>query len=182
MRPVLVVIFICLLAIAAMLSFGAVLQYRRYRGKYQAIAAALCDPGTWRICFHVRTLLLKGRVDGRAMRYSVFGDERGASLVSSYLLLEWPVKRNLRFYSGGDLDLVDLDARESLAPLEEMTGFRALFLASEKTPRLATLMARPLGFGTAPGLLLWKFGNDAFDPDRVGEDLRLLSSLAARGI
>ena len=182
MSPAFLVILLCLVGIGAMITTGVCLQYRRYRGKYQAIARSLCDPGTWRISFHVRTMLLTGRVDGRVIRYSVLGDERGNRRVSSYLLLEWPVRRNLRFYSGGDLDLVDPDARDSLALLEEMAGFQGLLLASPETPRLATLIARPLGFGCAPGLLLWKWGSDAFNPDTVKGDVRLLSRLATRGI
>jgi hypothetical protein len=182
MSAALMVILICLVGIGAMVSTGVCLQYRRYRGKYQVIARSLCDPGTWRISFHVRTLLLTGRVDGRVMRYSVFGDERGKGQVSSYLLLEWPVKRNFRFYSGGDLDLVDPEARESVALLAEMPGFQGLLLASPETPRLATLIARPLGFGRAPGLLLWKWGDDAFNPDTIKDDFLLLSQLATHGI
>ena len=161
MRPVLLVILLCLVGIGTMITTGICLQYRRYRGKYQAIARSLCDPGTWHISFHVRTLLLTGRVDGRVMRYSVLGDERGNGPVSSYLLLEWPVQRNLRFYSGGDLNLLDPDARDNLALLRRWRAFRGSCLPPRRRPGLPHSSRDLWGSGVRPAFFS---GNGAATP------------------
>jgi hypothetical protein len=177
----LVLLVACLALVAALITTGACLQYRRYHAKYLAVARALCDEGAFRVSFFVRTLLLSGKAGGRTMRYSVYGDHRRGP-VSSYLLLEYPVRGNFRFYQGGDTGLLDATLREAVAALSEAADFRALFVTSAGTPLLARLITRPLGFAYNPGLLLWKWGGDAFDPEGVRTDLGRLAELAERGI
>jgi hypothetical protein len=175
------IIAACLAAMAAMIAAGALLQYRRYQGKYLAVARSLCEPGSFRVSFLVRTLLLSGKVDGRKMRYGVFGDERKGP-VSSYLLLEYPVRGNFRFYKGGDIELLDSAVRGLMAVLTEDVDFRGLFVTSPRTPFLARLITRPLGFAYNPGLLLWRWGSDAFDPGKIHADFMKLMNLAEHGI
>jgi hypothetical protein len=171
----------CLAFIAALLAAGACLRYRRYHAKYLSVARSLCEAGAYRVSFFLRTLLLSGKVGGRTMRYSVYGDERKGP-VSSYLLLEFPVRGNFRFYRGGDVGLLDAALREAMAALSDAVDFRALFVTSARTPLCARLITRPLGFAYNPGLLLWKWGGDAFDPEAIRADLWKLTELAERGI
>ena len=180
MSPLLIIV-VCLVFIVAMITAGAWLQYRRYHAKYLAVAASLCEAGACRVSFFVRTLLLSGKVNGRPMRYSVFGDERKGP-VSSYLLLEYPVKGNFRFYQGGDVGFLDAQVRETMAALSDAEDFRALFVTSAGTPLPARLITRPLGFWYNPGLLLWKWGGSAFDPEAIRADLDRLAELAELGI
>jgi hypothetical protein len=178
----LLLIILCLVAIAAIVSVGSYVRYRRYRSRYEHVAGSICDPGTWRVTFHLRTLLLRGRIGGHAVCYSVLGDERKNEPVNSYLLLRYPVRRNFRFYVEGDLDLADREIKSGLARLQGLPGFRGLLATSKETPFLARLIARPLGFGYDPGLLLWKWGTAAFDPVTIRRDFDLLLDLAEEGI
>ena len=175
-------IILCLVAIVSMVSVGSYVQYRRYRSKYEHIARSLCDPGTWRVTFHLRTLLLRGRIGDHAVCYSVFGDERKNEPVNSYFLLRYPVRRNFRFYVGSDLDQADGEIRSGLARFQGLPDFRGLLATSNKTPFLARLIVRPLGFGYDPGLLLWKWGTGVFDPATIRRDFDLLLGLAEEGI
>lgn len=178
----LLLILFCLLLIGALFAVGGYVQYHRSRSRYERIASALCDPGSWQIRFHLRTLLLKGKVGDYEFCYSVFGDGRKNEPVNSYLLLNCPAKGNFRFYAGSNPDQVDQQIRNSLIELQETPGFRGLLVTSEATPFLARLITRPLGFGYAPGLLLWRCADGAFDPETVERDYRLLSSLNDEGI
>ncbi len=177
-----IVIVVCLVILASIISGGIIVQYRRYRKKYEAVARAIYDPASWRIGFQLRTLVLSGRIGGHRACYSIVGDERKMEPVSTYLLLEHPVKRNFRFYSGSDPDQTDPEIREALAQLQEIADFRGLLVTSEGTPFLARLIARPLGFGYRPGLLLWKWSRTVFDPDTIKRDFTLLLQLAEQGI
>jgi hypothetical protein len=178
----LLLIVLCLLIVGVLLGVGGYAQYRRSRGKYERIAAALCDPGSWQMRFRIRTFLLKGRAGNHEVRYTVFGDGRKEEAVNSYLLLSCPTKGNFRFYAGSDPDLVDQQIRASLIRLQETPGFRGLLVTSAATPFLARLIARPLGFGYTPGLLLWRWTDGAFDSDRVVKDYQFLSALHEEGI
>jgi hypothetical protein len=171
-----------LIALGALISGGIYVQYRRYRGKYEAIARAICDPGSWRVSFHLRTMLLAGKIGGYTFYYSIFGDERKKEPVNSHLLLEYPVQRNFRFYFGSDPELVDPEVRQGLAHIQEMPEFRGLLATSKETPFLARLIARPLGFGYRPGLLLWKWSSAPFDADVIRTDFEALLGLAKQGI
>ncbi len=79
----LAVIAACLAFIAAMITAGACLQYRRYHAKYLSVARPLCEAGAYRVSFFLRTLLLSGKVGGRTMRYSVYRgrEERPGQLI-----------------------------------------------------------------------------------------------------
>ena len=178
----LLLIILCLVAILSMISGSSYVQYRRYRSKYEYIAHSACDPGSWRVRFYLRTLLLSGRIGEHAMCYSVSGDERKNEPINSYLLLRYPVRRNFRFYAGSDPDQTDRDIRSDLALLQEMPEFKGLLTTSKDTPFLARLIARPLGFGYDPGLLLWKWGTSVFDPAVMRRDFDLLLGLAEKGI
>ena len=175
-------IILCLAVIAAMVSGSSYAQYRRTRSKYELVANALCDPGSWRIRFYLRTLLLTGKIGGRQVCYSVFGDERKNEPVSYYLLLECPVRRNFRFYVGSDLDQADLEIRNGLARIQGIPEFRGLLAVSKDTPFLARLIARPFGFGYRPGLLLWKWGTGVFDRAVTRRDFDMLLGLLEEGI
>jgi hypothetical protein len=175
-------VVLCLAVIFSLVSGGSYVQYRRYRRKYAVIANALCDPGSWQVRFFLRTLLLRGKIGGREVRYTVFGDERKKEPINSYLLLPYPVRRNFRFYVGSDPDRTDEDIRSSLLSFQDLPDFRGLLVTSQNTPFLARLIARPLGFGYAPGLLLWKWGTAVFDPAIVRRDFDLLLRVAKEGI
>jgi hypothetical protein len=177
MNPTLVVV-LCLIFLFGIITFGIVNQYRRYIAKYRALADALCDPGTWRISFHLRSLLLKGKIEGVDMRYVVLGDERKREPVNTHLLLEYPVKYNFRFYFSSDPEAAPPALRGPLAAFQEIPDFRGLTFISPTTPAVAAVLARPLGFGRAPGILLWKWGTSPFDADVVRYDFRMLLDLA----
>ncbi len=177
MNPRLVIV-LCLAALIGIIAFGITAQYRRYSRKYRALAQALCDPDTWHILFRVRSLLLKGRIRGVGMRYAVFGDERKAEPVNTHLLLEYPVKDNFRFYFSSDPDLAPPALKDRLAAFLELPDFRGLTFISPDTPFIGALLARPLGFGRAPGILLWKWGTSAFDADVIRRDFLMLLDLA----
>jgi hypothetical protein len=177
-----IVIIACLAAIFFILSGGIYFQYRRHSGRYREIAMTCCDPGSWRISFFLRTLVLSGKIGDRTMRYSVFGDDRKKEEANSYLLFEYPVKRNFRFYAGSDVELADPDIRGSLAELQAIPEFRALIVTSRDTPLLGSMIARPLGFGYKPGLLLWKLSNSPFDPEVIKNDFLMLVRLAEQGM
>lgn len=177
-----IVIVFCLILIASIIASGMCIQYRRYSERYKKVAHALFDDGSWRLSFYLRTLLVKGTIGGRTVRYGVLGDDRGNQPVSSYLFLEYPVKRNFRFYAASDPDLVDPDIRKNLGSLQQELGFCGLTVISRDTPFLGKFLARPLGFGYQPGLLLWKFGGVAFDNDVIRRDILLLLQVAEEGI
>lgn len=176
------VIILCLVVIGSIISAGIYIQYGRYSNKYKTLARSLCDPDSWHISFHLRTLLLKGRVGGHPVRYAVFGEHRGDQPVSSYLLLEYPVKRNFRFYAASDAAQVDAEIRTDLENLQEMSDFCGLIVNSQDTPFLGKFLARPFGFGFSPGIMLWKWGKAAFDPNTVKKDFEVLLYLAKRGM
>jgi hypothetical protein len=175
-------VFLCLAVIFSLISGGSYVQYRRYRKKYAAIASSLCNPGSWQVEFFLRTLLLRGKIGDHEVRYTVFGDERKNEPINSYLLLPYPVRRNFRFYVGSDPDQTDEEIRSGLASFQEIADFRGLLVTSQHTPFLARLIARPLGFGYAPGLLLWKWGTATFDPAIIRRDFDLLLKVAKDGI
>jgi hypothetical protein len=176
-------VLLCLSAIAGILFFGSSSRYRRYRRRYEHLGLAICDPGSWFVRFRLRTLFLSGRIGGHRVCYGVLGDERKDEAVSSYLLVEYPVKRNFRFYEGSDPELADREIRDPLRGLQQgLPDFKGLLVASENTPFLARLIARPLGFGYKPGLLLWKWGTCVFDPALVRKDFDRLLRLAEEGI
>jgi hypothetical protein len=177
MNPTLLIV-LCLIFLFGIIAFGIANQYRRYSAKYRGLAEALCDPDTWRISFHVRSLLLKGQIQGTGMRYAVLGDERKREPVNTHLLLEYPVKHNFRFYFSSDPELAPPDLRDRLAAFQELPDFRGLTFISPDTPAIAAVLARPLGFGRAPGILLWKWGTSAFDADGVRHDFLMLLDLA----
>jgi hypothetical protein len=175
-------IILCLFVIFALFAGGGYVQYRRSRSRYEKIAASLCDAKSWQIRFRLRTLLIRGKVDGYRVGYTVFGDGKRNDAANSYLLLECPVRRNFRFYAGSDPDQVDLEIRGGLDRLQDTPGFRGLLATSKETPMLARLISRPMGFGYAPGLLLWRWGGGNFDPETVRHDYDLLRSLERDGI
>lgn len=181
MTPVLLLV-LCIVVVACIIAGGVLFQYRVYRGTYKTLGRGVCDPGSWSVSFYLRTLLLRGRIGGHAIRYAVFGEHRGNQPVSSYLLLEFPVKRNFRFYAASDVNQADTGLRERLKELQENPGFCALIVTSRETPLLGRFLARPFGFGLRPGVLLWKWGKDAFDADVIRQDLALLIKLTDEGI
>jgi hypothetical protein len=178
----LIVIPLLIVLIAVIILSGIYLQHRRYSDRYKAIGRMLCDDDSWQVSFYVRTLLLKGTVGGHRIRYTVVGEDRRDQPVGSYLLLEYPVKRNFRFYAASDPDQVDPDIRSGLEKLQQITGFCGLTVISRKTPFLGKFLGRPLGFGYRPGLVLWKFGRDAFNPESIRRDVLQLLRLAEQGI
>lgn len=179
MNPTLLIV-LSLIFLSGVIVFGIVNQYRRYSAKYRALAEALCDPDTWQISFHLRSLLLKGTIQGVHMRYIVLGDERKREPVNTHLLLEYPVKYNFRFYFSSDPELGPPALRERLAAFLEVPDFRGLTFISPDTPAIAAMLGRPLGFGHAPGILLSKWGTSAFDADIVRRDFLMLLDLAKR--
>ncbi len=178
----LTVFVLCLVLIGTIIASGIYIQYRRYSERYKKLAHVLFDDDSWHLSFYVRTLLVRGTIGGRAVRYAVLGDDRGNQPVSSYLFLGYPVKRNFRFYAASDTDLVDPEIRSSLAALQQTPGFCGLTVISRDTPFLGKFLATPLGFGYDPGLLLWRFGIDAFDSVAIRRDLDFLLQIAGEGI
>jgi hypothetical protein len=159
-------------------------HYRTYRGKYEALGRALCDPDSWVVKTYLRILVLKGRVDGHPIRFSVFGDERNDRKTiptSTYLLLEHPVKTNLRVYAGGDLDATGPEPEPQLYAISDVPDFRGLVLTPARSPWIGKVLARPLGLGYQPGVLLWKFGLPSFDPEPLRKEIALLIDLVSSG-
>jgi hypothetical protein len=176
------VIVLCLITISVVILLGGYKRYRQYKSKFERTAAVVCDSGSWRVRLCGRTMLCEGRFDGHRICYSVSGDERRRELLNSYLLLEWPVKMNFRYYRTSDPDLVDRRMGESLSCLQQTAEFRGLVVTSRDTPFLASLLSRPLGFGYKPGLLLWKYEAVVLDEDIMRSDIHTLIGLAEQGI
>ncbi len=171
-----------LAVVVVLIAGGIIFQFFRYRSRYAKLGLALCDSGTSRVTFALRTMVLKGKIDGTVMAYTVFGDERAGHPVGAYLLVEAPVKANLRMYETSDLRGLPPALAGPLGMIQETPDFRALILTSETTPFPARLLSRPLGFGYRPGLLLWRFVTAPFSADQVRKDFDLLVSAVKQGI
>jgi hypothetical protein len=157
-------------------------RYLRLKSVFVGVAAALCDPGTWDVTFLLRTFVVKGNIRGYPIRFTGTGDVRGSLPAHAYLLLEHPVNGNFRFYGGGDSSLIDPGIRDQVEAMQQVPDFYALIVTSEKTPVLAKLLARPLGLGYRPGLLMCTLGGSAFRPDSLQQNVALLIDLAQHGV
>jgi hypothetical protein len=176
------VIVLCLLVMFGMISIGGYIRYHQYKGRFEQTAKSICESGSWLVKFRLRTMMFRGKVDGHVVCYSISGDERRRDPVNSYLLMEWPVKMNFRFYSTSDPDLVNEKVSSILAQVQQSPEFKGLVVTSHDTPFLARLLSRPLGFGYKPGLLLWKYESVVLDNDIIERDIHQLIDLARRGI
>jgi hypothetical protein len=175
-------VIVSLAAVISIIGGGIIFQFFRYRQRYGRLAESLCDQGSWHIRFYLRILTLKGRVQGHPIRYSVFGDDRGGLPVSTYLLLEYPVKTNLRVYAGGELSGLPPELENPLRTIQETPNFRGLVISPQEAPFLGTFLSRPVGLGYRPGILLWRWGTAVFDPDAVRKDFDLLLTAAKQGL
>ena len=168
-----------LVAVIVIMMIG---RYARLRRVFVTVATSLCDPDTWDVTFFVRTFVVKGKVQGYPMRFSASGDVRGSAPAHAYLLLEHPVQGNFRFFQGSDSSLIDPEIRAQIEAIQQVPDFDALVVTSEETPLPAKLLARPLGFGYSPGLLMCTLGKSAFNPDALQHNVSLLIELAKRGV
>lgn len=166
-----------LLLLSCVITLTVVLQCRRSVREYRRLAEALCDPGSWRIRFLIRTVVLVGKVEGLSIRYAVLGNPKGQPLVPSCLLLICPVRRNLRVYGEGDLSLVEDTIREELETLQKTEGFRNVIFTPEASPFLGKVLSRPLGLTYAPGILLCRLEAGAFHAETIRSDIRQLVAL-----
>jgi hypothetical protein len=157
-------------------------RYTRLKHVFVTLAASLCDPDTWDVTFFVRTFVIKGKVQGYPMRFSASGDVRGAVPAHAYLLLEHPVQGNFRFFQGSDSSLIHPEIRAQIEAIQQVPDFDALVVTSKETPLLAKLLARPLGLGYSPGLLMCTLGKSGFSPDALQRNASLLIELAKRGV
>lgn len=173
---------LALLLLAFIIFLTVMLQYRRSVREYKRLAEALCDPGSWSIKFLIRMVILVGKVDGLPIRYSVLGSPHGEALAASYLLLFCPVKRNLRVYAESDLSQVEDEIRDELEVLQQVEGFRSVIFTPAASPFLGKLLARPLGFGYEPGILLGKLGEGAFNVEVIKESLAHLVALCKKSV
>ncbi len=169
--------FLIVLVIAMMIG-----RYARLRRAFTTVAAKLCEPATWSIRFFMRTFVIRGKVQGYPMRFSASGDVRGAAPAHAYLLIEYPVRGNFRFYKGSDVTLVHQDIRAQMETIHELPDFYALTVTTEATPWPAKVLARPLGLGYRPGLLMATFGTAGFDADALQHKFSLLIALAESGV
>jgi len=169
-----------LLFLVCAITLTIVTQYRRSIRHYTELAESLCDPETWKISFLIRMVILRGKVNGLPIRYSVLGNPQAERYLTSYLLLLTPVERNLRVYAESDLSQTDDVIRSELEALQRTEGFRGVILTPEKSPFLGKLLSRPLGFTYEPGILLWKLGAEVFNHEVIRTDLAHLIALAAK--
>jgi hypothetical protein len=175
-------LILSLLFLVFVMALTVVMQYRRSVIQYKRLAESLCDPGSWNIKFLIRVVLLEGKVDGFPIRYSVLGSPHAESLATSYLLLPYPVKRNLRVYAGSDLSQVDDEIRTGLAVLYQTDGFRNVIFTPADSPFLGKLLSRPLGFNYEPGILLCKLGAGAFNAEAIKSDIVHLIALCKQSV
>jgi len=173
---------LALLFLTCVIAFSIRIQYRRSIREYKRLAESLCDPGSWSITFLIRMVVLKGKVDGLPIRYSVLGSPQGEPYTTSYLLLLCPVMRNFRMYAGSDLSEVDDTIKAELEMLQQIEGFRGVVLSPAASPFLGKLLSRPLGFSYEPGILLWKLGGGAFKAESIRADLAHLTALRGRTV
>jgi hypothetical protein len=156
-------------------------RYLRIKRDFMSLAASLCDPGTWRVKFYVRAMVIAGKIKGHAVRFSTSGEGKGAKLVHSYLLLEHPVASNFRFYAMSDVSLVKPELRSYVESIEAIPGCYALIFMSSGTPWPAKLLSRPLGLGYKPGILLCLLRAPSLDADLLRQHYELLIDLADHG-
>jgi hypothetical protein len=157
-------------------------RYLGLKSAFVGVATALCDPGTWDVTFLLRTFVVKGSVHGYPIRFSATGDVKGSVPAHAYLLLEHPVQGNFRFFQGSDSSLIHPEIRAQIEVIQQVPDFDALIVTSEKTPLLAKLLARPLGLGYRPGLLMCTLGKSGFNPDALQRNVSLLIELAQHGV
>jgi hypothetical protein len=169
--------FAFLLLVLVFFVFG---QYARIKSAFASLAESLCDPGTWRVTFYVRAMVISGKVKGHPVRFSTSGEGKSAKLVHSYLLLEHPVASNFRFYAMSDVSLVQPELRSYVESVEAIPGFYALIFMSSDTPWPAKILSRPLGFGYKPGILLCLLREPSLDADLLRQHFELLIDLAAQ--
>jgi hypothetical protein len=169
--------FAFLLLILIFFVFG---RYARIKRDFASLAESLCDPGTWRVKFYVRAMVIAGKVKGHAVRFSTSGEGKSAKLVHSYLLLEHPVVSNFRFYAMSDISLVQPEIRNYVESVDAIPGFYALILMSSDTPWPAKLLSRPLGLGYKPGILLCLLRAPSLDADLLKQHFEVLIELAAQ--
>lgn len=165
----------------ALLVFFASARYAGMKNDLVRLGAALCDPGTWRVKFYLRAMVLLGEVKGYAVRFSASGAGKSAKLVHLYLLLEHPVNSNFRFYAVSDVSLVPPELQTHVEAIEAIPGFYALILMSSRTPWPAKLLSRPLGLGYKPGILLCLLRAPSFDATLLRQHYELLIDLAEHG-
>lgn len=175
-------LLLALLLLACVIFLTVILQYRRSVREYRRLAEELCDPGSWSVKFLIRMVILVGEVNGLPIRYSVLGSPHGEALAASYLLLNCPVKRNLRVYAESDLSQVEDEIRDELDVLLRIEGFRSVIFTPATSPFLGKLLSRPLGFGYEPGILLAKLGEGAFNVDIIKESLSHLVALSKKSV
>ena len=171
-----------LLLLSCVITLTVVIQCRRSVRQYRRLAEALCDPGSWRIRFLIRTVVLVGKVDGLPIRYSVLGNPKGQPLVPSYLLLICAVRRNLRVYAESDLSLVEEGIREGLEALQKTEGFRNVIFTPAQSPFLGKVLSRPLGLTYAPGILLCRLETGAFNVETIRSDILQLVALCKKSM
>jgi hypothetical protein len=171
---------LALLFLVCVMALTIRIQYHRATRQYKILAESLCDPGSWKITFLLRMVILSGTVEGLPIRYSVLGSPQGDQFTSSYLLLLYPVGRNLRVYAESDLSQVDDAIRPELEVLQQTEGFRSLILTPGASPFLGKFLSRPFGFPYASGILLWKLGPGAFDPTIIRADLAHIEALSQK--
>jgi hypothetical protein len=156
-------------------------RYARIRHDFTSLGASLCDPGTWRVRFYLRAMVISGKVKGHPVRFSTSGEGKSAKLVHSYLLLEHPVASNFRFYAMSDISLVQPELRSYVESVETIPGFYALILMSSGTPWPAKILSRPLGLGYKPGILLCLLREPSLDADLLRQHFALMIDLAEHG-
>jgi hypothetical protein len=170
-----------LTVLVAFIVIMMIARYARLRRVFVTVATSLCDPDTWHITFFVRTFVIKGEVQGYPMRFSASGDVRGSVPAYAYLLLEHPVQGNFRFFQRSDSSLIHPKIRAQIEVIQQVPDFDALIVTSGKTPLLAKVLARPLGLGYRPGLLMCTLGKSGFNPDALQRNVSLLIELAQHG-
>ncbi|HAR95620.1 MAG TPA: hypothetical protein DCR97_06620 [Deltaproteobacteria bacterium] len=176
-------LILALLLLFSVMVLTVVLQCRRSMRQYRRLAEALCDPGSWRIRFLIRTVVLVGKVDGLPIRYSVLGSPKAQAISVSYLLLLCPVRRNLRVYAESDLCQAEEGIREELEALQKTEGFRNVILTPGESPFLGKVLSRPLGLTYAPGILLCRLEEaGAFNAGTVRSDIRHLVALCKKSM
>jgi len=154
-------------------SAGAGLRERRDRPSYRRLGLAISDPGTSHVSWWwwPPQLQLSGRYHRIRFRYERVNRNAGHLLVECRARTRWEARQR----RPGHHSKVSYESLDQLFP-----GWIAMYSSPGPVPwTKRSLDRRPLGFGTSPGIDLYRQTPDPFDAGPLSADLQGLLAFCA---